>query len=81
MAFCASDGSVTRLPVPPDPTLDEQKECMLRHYQMVLDRFGEEKGTLLMRKYACSVRSIQTGARHFRTYIDKVTTPEEFMPS
>ncbi len=51
---------------------------MLRHYALVLDRFGEEKGTLLMRKYACCYAQGKPGARFFRTHIDKVTTPEEF---
>jgi tRNA-dihydrouridine synthase B len=65
-------------PIPPDPTLDEQRACMLRHYAMVLERFGEEKGTLLMRKYACCYAQSKPGARYFRTHIDKVTTPGEF---
>ena len=40
-------------PVPADPTLLEQRDCMLHHYTLVCDRFGEKKGTALMRKYAC----------------------------
>ena len=39
--------------IPPEPTLDEQREVMINHYRLVVDRFGEEKGTVLMRKYAC----------------------------
>jgi tRNA-dihydrouridine synthase B len=76
--FAQATAALRGEPIPPDPTLDEQRECMLRHYQMVIDRFGDEKGTLLMRKYACSYAQSKPGARHFRTYIDKVTTPEEF---
>ena len=30
--------------IPPEPTLDEQRDVMLNHYRLVIDRFGEEKG-------------------------------------
>ena len=33
---------------------------MIRHYQLVVDRFGEEKGTVLMRKYRLLLRPGQT---------------------
>ena len=65
-------------PIPPDPTLQEQRECMLRHYRLVTDRFGEGKGTMLMRKYACCYAQGLRGARNFRSHIGKVTTPDEF---
>jgi tRNA-dihydrouridine synthase B len=65
-------------PIPPDPTLDEQRECMLKHYQLVVQRFGAQKGTMLMRKYACCYAQAKPGARHFRTHIARVSTPEEF---
>ena len=41
-------------PKPPDPTSDEQKSLVLHHYDLVCSRFGVERGTLLMRKFACS---------------------------
>ena len=65
-------------PVPADPTLDEQRECMLRHYDLVVNRFGIQKGTLLMRKYACCYAQGKHGARHFRTHVAHVSTPKEF---
>lgn len=64
--------------VPPDPTLAEQKACMIRHYKLVVQRFGESKGTQLMRKYACCYAQGRFGARHFRTHIAKVQTATEF---
>lgn len=64
--------------IPPEPTLDEQRQCMLRHYRLVIDRFGEEKGTVLMRKYACCYAQGKHGARHFRTHVAGVRTAEEF---
>ncbi len=65
-------------PIPPDPSLDDQRECLLRHYDLVVDRFGPEKGTLLMRKYACCYAQGRHGARRFRTHVGKVNMPEEF---
>ena len=65
-------------PIPADPSLAEQRACMLRHYDLVVDRFGVEKGTMLMRKYACCYAQGLFGARHFRTHVGKVSTPEEF---
>ena len=65
-------------PIPPDPPLAEQKECMLHHFDLVVKRFGVEKGTLLMRKYACCYAQGRPGARHFRTNVANVKSPEEF---
>tara|TARA_Y100001934_G_scaffold139438_2_gene168233 strand:+ start:1030 stop:2073 length:1044 start_codon:yes stop_codon:yes gene_type:complete len=64
--------------VPPDPSLEEQKACMLEHYRKVVDRFGEKRGTVLMRKYACCYAQGKHGARHFRTHVAKVESPKEF---
>ncbi|MEE2989750.1 MAG: tRNA dihydrouridine synthase DusB [Planctomycetota bacterium] len=66
-------------PVPPDPTLAEQQKCMLRHYERVVERFGEQKGTLLMRKFACCYAQGKHGARHFRTHVARVSTRKEFL--
>ena len=65
-------------PVPPDPTMDQQRQCMLEHYRLVVERFGENKGTLLMRKFACCYAQGKRGARAFRTHVAKVSTPQEF---
>ena len=66
-------------PVPPDPTMEEQRLAMLRHYGLVCERFGEQKGTVLMRKYACCYAQSKPGARHFRTHVARVSTREEFL--
>ncbi len=65
-------------PIPPDPTPTEQRHCMLRHYELIVDRFGEDKGTQLMRKYACCYAQGRPGARHFRSHVAHVSTREEF---
>jgi tRNA-dihydrouridine synthase B len=76
--FRQAQAALAGEPVPPDPTLDEQRACMLRHYDLVVKRFGVEKGTMLMRKYACCYAQGKYGARHFRANVAHVTTPEEF---
>ena len=65
-------------PVPLEPSLQEQRDVMLKHYDLVVQRFGEEKGTMLMRKYACCYAQGKHGARFFRTHVAKVSTAEEF---
>ena len=66
-------------PIPSEPTLQEQKQCMLRHYELVCRRFGQEKGTLLMRKFGCNYAQGKHGARFFRTHVAGVSTREEFL--
>ena len=64
---------------PPDPTLAEQREIVLHHYDLVCRRFGIPRGTLLMRKFACSYAQGIPGARDFRGRVSRVTTQEEFL--
>lgn len=66
-------------PIPPDPTAEEQRETMLRHYNLVVERFGEVKGTMLMRKFACNYAVGRPGARLFRTHVVNASTREEFL--
>lgn len=66
-------------PLPPDPSLDEQRALVLHHYDLVCQRFGVERGTLLMRKFACSYAQGLPGAREFRGKISRVQTREDFL--
>jgi len=77
--FSQAAAAIRGEPVPPEPDLDAQRECMLKHYQLVVNRFGPDKGTMLMRKFACCYAQGKHGARHFRTYVAGVSTPDEFM--
>lgn len=77
--FAQASAALSGLPIPPEPSLAEQRECMLRHYELIVERFGEDKGTQLMRKYACCYAQGRFGARHFRTHVAHVSTREEFM--
>jgi len=65
-------------PIPPDPTLEEERALMLHHYGLVVERFGADRGTILMRKFACCYAQGRPGARHFRGHVACVSTPAEF---
>src|SRR3954464_2597875 len=64
--------------VPPDPALEEERQLLLHHFELICRRFGEAKGTLLMRKYACCYAQGRSGAREFRSRVVKTSTPAEF---
>jgi tRNA-dihydrouridine synthase B len=66
-------------PPPPDPTLAEQREIVLHHYDLVCRRFGVERGTLLMRKFACAYAQGLPGAREFRGLVSRVVARDEFL--
>jgi tRNA-dihydrouridine synthase B len=65
-------------PVPRDPTLDEERQLLSHHFELICQRFGDAKGSLLMRKYACCYAQGRPGAREFRTRVVKVSAPAEF---
>jgi tRNA-dihydrouridine synthase B len=65
-------------PVPPDPTLAQQCETMMEHYRLIVSRFGERQGTVLMRKFACCYVSGYPGARAFRANVSKAASAAEF---
>lgn len=66
-------------PIPAEPTLEAQRECMLRHYHLVCQRFGVEQGTQLMRKFACNYAAGRPGARIFRGHVANVRSQTEFL--
>lgn len=76
--FAQAAAALAGRPVPPEPDLQAQRHCMLRHYDLVVQRFGETKGTVLMRKFACCYAQGKRGARHFRTHVAHVSTAEQF---
>jgi tRNA-dihydrouridine synthase B len=65
-------------PIPPDPTLSEERELLLRHYELICERFGEVKGTVLMRKYACCYAQGRHRSRDFRLQVSKASDRTEF---
>jgi tRNA-dihydrouridine synthase B len=65
-------------PIPPDPAPEAERACLLRHYDLIVDRFGVETGTMLMRKFACCYAQARPGARLFRAQVAHVRSPAEF---
>jgi len=76
--FAQSCAALRGEPIPPDPTLSEERALLLNHYRLVCERFGDQKGTVLMRKFACCYAQGRAGAREFRTKVSRVATPKEF---
>ena len=76
--FAQAAAAVRGEPIPAEPSLADQKACMLRHYDLVVERFGVQKGTHLMRKFACCYAQGKHGARLFRTHVAHVEDPAEF---
>ncbi|MEK6248813.1 MAG: tRNA-dihydrouridine synthase [Planctomycetales bacterium] len=64
--------------VPDDPSLAEQRDLLLHHFDLICLRFGIAKGCILMRKFACCYAQGRRGARDFRSRIATVSTPQEF---
>jgi tRNA-dihydrouridine synthase B len=65
-------------PVPPDPSAEQQRDVLLQHFGYIVTRFGSQRGTVLMRKYACCYAQGRPGARQFRGLVAHVRSPEEF---
>jgi tRNA-dihydrouridine synthase B len=76
--FRQAQAALADQPVPPDPTLAEQRQLLLDHYRLVVEQFGPEKGTVLMRRFACRYAHGSSGARSFRSHVSRVSTPGEF---
>jgi tRNA-dihydrouridine synthase B len=76
--FKQSAAALKGEPIPPDPTPDEERELLRHHFRLVVERFGPDRGSSLMRKFACCYAQGRPGARAFRTHVARVCTPAEF---
>jgi tRNA-dihydrouridine synthase B len=76
--YAQAAAAVRGEPVPPEPSLAEQRELMLHHFQLVCERFGVEKAVVLMRKYACCYAQGRPGAREFRKRVATIQSSAEF---
>jgi len=76
--FQQSAAALRGEPIPPDPTPQEERRLLLHHYDLVCQRFGPQKGTILMRKYACCYAQGRPGAREFRKQVATISSPAEF---
>jgi len=76
--FAQAAAALRGEPVPPDPTLAEERELLLHHFDLVRKRFGDVKAAVLMRKYACCYAQGRPGAREFRKRVATIESPDEF---
>ena len=76
--FAQAAAALRGEPIPPDPTLAEERAVDAAPLRLVCDRFGDDKGTVLMRKYACCYAQGRPGAREFRKHVARIETPDEF---
>lgn len=65
-------------PVPAPPSLAEQKDLLLRHHGAMVARLGDERGTVLMRKFAVRYLSGVPGARLLRDALARASSSAEF---
>jgi tRNA-dihydrouridine synthase B len=66
-------------PVPPPPSPAEQKAMMLAHHRAMVEREGEERGTVLMRKYAARYLTATPGVAALRDAVNRATRAAEFV--
>jgi len=77
--FRQAEAAIRGLAVPRTPSPAEQGQLLIDHFEMVVQRFGGLRGTILMRKYACCYAQGRPGAKQFRRQIVRTTTPAEFI--
>jgi tRNA-dihydrouridine synthase B len=61
-----------------EPTLEDQREILLRHHGRIVRHFGEERGNILMRKYSCCYAQGRKGSREFRAHASRCRSNAEF---
>lgn len=65
-------------PVPPPPTAREQQSLLLKHHAALVDREGDPRGTILMRKFACRYIAGAPGTHAFRDAITRAKDSSDF---
>ena len=61
-----------------EPTLAERRRLLERHYQLICDLFGADRGTVVMRKYTFFYCQGLPGVRSFRDRFVRLKSAEEF---
>ncbi len=76
--FAQATAAIRGEPVPPAPSLAEERKLLLHHFELVRKRFGDKKGAVLMRKYACCYAQGRPGAREFRKHVATMESTKQF---
>lgn len=71
--------ALTGAPIPAPPTLAEQQDLLLRHHAAMVERSGDVRGTVLMRKFAVRYLSGVPGARPLREALARAADAREFV--
>jgi tRNA-dihydrouridine synthase B len=61
------------------PSLDERRQLLIRHFELILELFGEGRGTRIMRKYTFFYCNGLPGVRRFRDRFQRIATRDEFL--
>ncbi len=64
---------------PYTPTLDERRALLERHFQLICELFGEDRGTRIMRKYTFFYCNGLPGVRRFRDRFCRIGSRAEFI--
>lgn len=65
-------------PIPPPPTLKEQKETIAKHFQAVIDLYGHERGATIMRKFGVAYSKLHPDSEKVRSAFVMCHTPERW---
>jgi tRNA-dihydrouridine synthase B len=71
--------ALTGTAVPPPPTAREQKVLLLKNHAALVQREGDPRGTILMRKFACRYISGAPGTHAFRDAICRAKDRADFL--
>ncbi len=63
-------------PVPPEPSPEDRRQLLLRHYALIVEQHGPKRGVLFMRRYAPLYVEGLPHARAFRSEVCRVSSPE-----
>ncbi|MBA3708113.1 MAG: tRNA-dihydrouridine synthase [Planctomycetes bacterium] len=60
------------------PSYEERRRLLERHFQMIMELFGEQRGVRVMRKYTFFYCNGLPGVRAFRDRFHRIANPAEF---
>jgi tRNA-dihydrouridine synthase B len=60
------------------PSLEERRALLERHFKLILDLFGEQRGVRVMRKYTFFYCNGLPGVRAFRDRFHRIPDPAAF---
>jgi tRNA-dihydrouridine synthase B len=66
-------------PVPPEPSLAEQKLLLAEHFRLAVEHFGESAAVVRMRRQACWYFRGHAGAKEFRRLMASAATVADFL--